>query len=51
MRRCRLAALEGSADCRMVSFDAKFAQYRKVGQSQDVGLDFLHLRPELDIQR
>ena len=42
-----LASFAIQADCRMVSFDAGFAQYQQVGQSQEVGLDFLHLRPEL----
>lgn len=46
-----LASFAIQADCRMVSFDAGFARYRKVGQSQDVGLDFLHLQPEQHAQR
>ena len=36
------------ADCRMVSFDAGFARFKKVGPSQDVALNFLHLKPELE---
>ena len=45
-----LASFAIQADCRMVSFDAGFARYQKVGPSQDVGLDFLHLAPELDAE-
>ena len=43
-----LASFAIQAGCRMVSFDAGFAQYQKVGQSHDVGLDFLHLKAELE---
>ena len=39
-----LASFAISANCRLVSFDAGFAKYQKPG----VGLDFLHLKPELE---
>lgn len=39
-----LASFAITAHCRTVSFDAGFAKYQK----PDVGLDFLHLKPELD---
>jgi toxin-antitoxin system PIN domain toxin len=45
-----LASFAIQADCRMVSFDAGFAQYQKVGQNQEAGLDFLHLKPELEAE-
>ena len=41
-----LVSFAVSAQCRMVSFDAGFAKYQNLNQSQGVGLDFLHLKPE-----
>ena len=38
-----LSSFAISANCRMVSFDAGFAKYQK----PDAGLEFLHLKPEL----
>ena len=45
-----LASFAIQADCRVVSFDAGFAQYQQMGQGHDVGLDFLQLRPELEAE-
>lgn len=39
-----LASFAISANCRMVSFDAGFTKYR----NQNVGLDFLHLKPGVE---
>ena len=45
-----LASFAIQADCRMVSFDAGFAQYQQMGQGRDAGLNFLQLRPELEAE-
>lgn len=42
-----LASFALCADCRLVSFDAGFAQYQNTTKNQDPGLDFLHLRSEI----
>lgn len=43
-----LASFAMCADCRLVSFDAGFAQYQNKTKNQDAGLDFLQLRPGLE---
>ena len=38
------------ANCRLVSFDAGFAQYEKAGPSHGEALNFLHLKPLLEAE-
>jgi uncharacterized protein len=42
-----LASFAIQANCRLVSFDAGFAQYEETGSNEDSGLDFLHLTPAI----
>ncbi len=45
-----LASFAIQSNCRVVSFDAGFAQYEKAGSNQGGGLDFLHLKPLLEAE-
>ena len=45
-----LASFAIQANCRLVSFDAGFAQYEKAGPGHGEALNFLHLKPLLEAE-